>query len=86
MSFIVFIVTLLLSLLGISFALLNAEWITVNYYVGTLKLPISLLVLCSILLGIVLSVSMLSCKILQLKIKNSRLQKKCLELESKITG
>ena len=50
-----FILLLVLVILSIAFALLNAEPITINYFVGELTLPLSLLLFASLILGCVLS-------------------------------
>lgn len=43
-------------LLGLSFALMNAEPITLNYYFSTVKAPFSLLMVFAVALGAVLGV------------------------------
>jgi putative membrane protein len=44
----------LIVLFGISFAALNAESVTLHYYMGTLQLPLSFLLAFCLTLGIVL--------------------------------
>lgn len=50
------IVTLLVLVFGLFFGLLNADPVTVNYYFGTTTLPLSLLLVFSLLLGAVFGV------------------------------
>lgn len=53
------IIILIILILGISFAFLNAEPVIVNYYLGSSKFPLSLLLVlvfgCGALIGIVVS-------------------------------
>lgn len=51
-----FIVVLLVVLFGLSFSLLNAESVTVDYYFGELTLALSLLLVLSIIIGAVAGV------------------------------
>ena len=48
---ITFIVLLLVALLGLTFALMNAEPVQLDYYFGTMKAPLSLLVVIAIIVG-----------------------------------
>jgi putative membrane protein len=54
------IIILLILILGVTFASLNAEPVVVNYYLGSSKLPLSLLLVlilgCGALLGILVSI------------------------------
>ena len=46
-----FILLLLVSLLGLSFALMNAEMVQINYYLGNFQAPLSLVVVIAIIVG-----------------------------------
>ena len=46
-----FILLLLVSLLGLSFALMNAETVQINYYLGNFQAPLSLVVVIAIIVG-----------------------------------
>lgn len=48
---ITFVLLLLVSLLGLSFALMNAESVQLNYYFGSVEAPLSLLVVVAIIVG-----------------------------------
>lgn len=45
---------LLIILFGISFAVLNAEPVLINFYIGTSKLPLSLLLILALFVGVAL--------------------------------
>ena len=48
---ITFILLLLVSLLGLTFALMNAEMVKLDYYFGSLQAPLSLVVVIAIIIG-----------------------------------
>ncbi len=48
---VIFALLLLVTLLGLSFALMNAESVQLNYYFGTLQAPLSLVVVLAIIMG-----------------------------------
>ncbi len=48
---VIFALLLLVTLLGLSFALMNAESVQLNYYFGTLQAPLSLVVVLAIISG-----------------------------------
>lgn len=48
---IVFALLLLVSLLGLSFALMNAEPVNLDYYFGVMNAPLSLVVVIAIVIG-----------------------------------
>ncbi len=53
---ITFIVLLLVSLLGLTFALMNAEPVQLDYYFGTVHAPLSLVVVIAVIIGAALGV------------------------------
>jgi putative membrane protein len=53
---IIFTILLVVALIGLSFALLNADTITLNYYFGKLQAPLSLIMVIAIALGAVMGV------------------------------
>lgn len=57
------------ALLGISFAVLNAEPVMVNYYIGTQKLPLSILIIGVLILGVIIGWFMTLPTILKLKMQ-----------------
>ena len=46
-----FILLLLVALLGLTFALMNAESVQINYYIGNFQAPLSLVVVIAIIVG-----------------------------------
>jgi putative membrane protein len=53
---ITFILLLLVTLLGLSFALMNAEMVKLEYYFGSIQAPLSLVVVIAIIVGAALGV------------------------------
>lgn len=70
-----YILLLLLVILGITFAYLNATPVVFNYYIGTRTIPLSLLLLFALGIGILLSLLGLMIPIIRLKSKNLKLQR-----------
>jgi len=66
------IVLIFVVLLGISFAILNAEWVVVNYYIGSEKVPLSVLILGAWVFGIVIGWVVSLPSILRLKLELRR--------------
>jgi putative membrane protein len=48
---ITFVLLLLVSLLGLTFALMNAEAVQIDYYFGSVQAPLSLVVVIAIIIG-----------------------------------
>lgn len=65
---------ILLVLIGISFACLNAEPVIVNYYIGQSKLPLSILLVMTFGAGLLIGFIMLSFRVVKLKAKLRRLK------------
>ena len=53
---IIFAILLLVTLLGLTFALMNADFVRLNYYFGEIRAPLSLVVVLAIALGAFLGV------------------------------
>lgn len=51
-----FVLLLLVSLLGLTFALMNAETVQLNYYFGNVQAPLSLVIVIAIIVGAALGV------------------------------
>ncbi len=51
-----FLFGLVIVLFGLSFALLNAQLVTIDFYFGAQELPLSLVIVLSVILGAVLGV------------------------------
>jgi len=76
MRILLYIVFLLIVLLGISFAYLNADSVTFNYYLGERSMPLSLLLICSLGVGLILGFAVVLIAWIKLKAKNIRLKKR----------
>lgn len=73
MRVISYIVCLFIIILGITFACLNAEPVTINYYLGTDKQPLSLLLVLTFGIGALLGLLVGIVLCLKLKSENYRL-------------
>lgn len=76
MRILLYIVFLLIVLLGVSFAYLNADSVTFNYYLGERSVPLSLLLICSLGVGLILGFAVVLVAWIKLKAKNIRLKKR----------
>lgn len=65
----------LTALIGISFAVLNAHSVKVNYYLGSKEIPLSLLLLLSFVLGIIIGLLCLYPRIVRLRLELRRLRR-----------
>ena len=79
-----FILTGIVVLIGITFSVLNAEQVTVNYYFGHYKLPLSMLLLLSISFGLLLGFCTSLIKIIKLRSKNYCLKNKLKVFEKEV--
>ena len=77
-------IILLIILLGISFASLNAEKVTVHYYLGVSHIPISLLVVITLVIGILIGFFAGLIFYFKAKRANSRLKKRMKMAEKEI--
>lgn len=59
-------------LLGVSFAILNADFVTIHYYVGAKSVPLSVLILGAWIFGVVIGLLISAFKILGLKMELRR--------------
>jgi putative membrane protein len=64
-------------LLGGSFAILNADFVVVHYYIGTVSLPLSVVILAAWIFGIIIGLLISACKILGLKMELRRQNRLC---------
>jgi lipopolysaccharide assembly protein A len=65
---------LVLILLGITFAVLNSSSVSLNFYVGNITFPLSLLLVFAFAIGCLLGLLVGFWLVLRVKIKNYRLQ------------
>ena len=69
------ILGLLLVITGVLFAVLNAETVQLNYYLGVVNLPLSLILVLAMILGGILGVFASLAMIMGTKRENSKLKK-----------
>ncbi|MGE3319126.1 MAG: lipopolysaccharide assembly LapA domain-containing protein [Candidatus Berkiella sp.] len=70
------LLTLILIIVGIAFAALNAKPVEINYLIGTSEMRLALLLLISFCVGIVITMLLLGVSLVKLKAKNKWLESK----------
>jgi putative membrane protein len=70
------IIFIIVFAVGIAFSAINNDPVTINYYLGTLSLPLSIVVVLSIVFGLILGALAIFVGTIQLRYENRRLQKK----------
>lgn len=84
MRLISYILILLIIIVGVTFAILNASPVAINYYFGIQHVPLSLLLVISFGLGLLLSFVVMSFIVLRLKNQKWRLRKQLKIAEQEI--
>lgn len=69
-----YIILFLILLLGLTFACLNAEDVSINYYIGSSELPLSILLAFSFVLGGITGLVVVLKVFLRMKCEQRRLQ------------
>ena len=85
MRIISLLLTLLTLLIVIAFTLLNAKTVEVNYLIGSMTLPLAVIMLITLLIGTILSGVFLGFSIIKLKAQNKWLESKLRHSHSAIT-
>lgn len=70
------LLTLLLIIVGIAFAALNAKAVEINYLIGKTELPLAVILLIALTSGILMTMLLMGVSLIKLKAKNKRLQSK----------
>jgi uncharacterized integral membrane protein len=70
------IIILCIILIAAAFTLLNAQYVEVNYLIGSRELPLAVLLLISLIFGVVISLLTLGFSFITLKAKNKWLEMK----------
>ncbi|MES2204061.1 MAG: LapA family protein [Pseudomonadota bacterium] len=86
MKIFTYLCALLLILIGVSFSLLNAGTVTVNYLLGSKALPISFLIIISIALGALFSLFFCGLNLLKQKATIHNLKRKNESLEKTVSN
>lgn len=84
MRYVSYIIIIILILLGITFAVLNSDKVTVHYYAGQRDLPLSLLMALSFAIGILFGFLVMLPKIFRHRFNARRLRKKLKHAEEEI--
>ena len=84
MKIINFIIALFIIILGITFAILNAEPVTVHYYVGIKQLPLSFIMAITLSIGITIGLLIMGLITLRLKAEKHYLKKRLKVTEQEI--
>ena len=80
------IIVLIVLIIGVSFALLNANMVAFHYYIGSRQIPLSLLLVFSFGLGLILGILVMSFKVISLKTKHSRAKRQIKSMEKTRAG
>lgn len=86
MRCITYVFLIVLFILGLIFAGLNADLVTVNYYWGTERLPLSLLAILSFVLGGLLGLLTALITYVKLKYVNRRLRHRLILVEKELSN
>ncbi len=79
-----YLIAIILIIFGLSFALLNASPVTLNYYIGSKSISLSLLLVLTVGLGILIGFIFSLAPILRLKKKNYHLKNRVKQLEQEV--
>lgn len=85
MRILTYIFFLLIALLGMTFAYLNANNVSINYYLNTKSIPLSLLLAISLALGMTIGLFITLLTYVRLKGENIRLQRKLKLIDKELT-
>ncbi len=86
MRIISYLFMLFLVLLGVTFACLNAEPVSINFYAGTSEVPLSLLLVFALIFGVGLGLLAGFFLYLKLKSKNARLRQRLALAEKEVAN
>lgn len=84
MRIISYISILIIVLLGITFATLNSNSVSINYYIGQNTLPLSMLLVLAFALGCILGMIVGFCLLIKAKINTYRLRQRLVLAEKEI--
>ncbi len=73
-------------ILGAGFSAINTSPVAINFYLGTVTLPLAVLIVLAIFVGAALSATALSISALRLRYENHRLNKKLSVSEQEINS
>ena len=85
MRIITLLASVIIIVLGVTFAFLNAEQVVVNYYIGTTQMPLSILLVSILGIGALLGLLIGFVPIIKLKFMNRRLRKRLDHIEHEVS-
>lgn len=74
MRFISFLILCIVALVTFSFAVLNAQKVPIDYYIGTNEVPLSILLVLTFVIGLIIGIILLLPSQLRLKFELRRLR------------
>jgi putative membrane protein len=78
------VIFIIIFVLGAAFSAANNTAITINYYLSTITLPLSIVVVIATISGIIIGAFLLITSLWRLKYENRRLTKKISKLEQEL--
>lgn len=78
------IVFILIVIIGVTFALLNDGQVTLNYYIGTKQLPVSLLIILCLGVGALVGIFVTLFPLFRLKRSNWQLKRRIKQVEQEV--
>ena len=69
------IMMILIAVIGVTFAVLNAQAVTLNYYFGSSQASLSMVIVCAVGLGILIGLLSMTFPLLKLKASNFSLKR-----------
>lgn len=84
MRFVSYFFLLVIILFGITFSILNANSVTINYYLGERNMPLSLLLAIAFSVGCLVGIIVGFCLLVKIKMKNYRLRQRLTLAEKEI--
>ncbi len=75
---------LIIIILGVTFATLNSEMVTINFYIGRRIMPLSMLLAIVFAIGCVLGMLVGTWMLIKMKMKNRRLNKRLKLVEKEV--
>ncbi len=86
MKILSYVLVIIILIVGVSFAGLNSESVSINYYVGVGKLPLSLLVVITFAIGCLIGLLVGIAMYLRLKSQNFRLKNRIKIAEKEVSN
>lgn len=86
MKLIGYVLLIIILIIGVSFAALNSEIVSVHYYIGVCRMPLSLLMVITFAFGCFIGLLMGFIMVLRLKSQNYRLKNRIKLVEKEVSN